>query len=703
MGTRILIGRDVQNPLYTFTDATIKSNSYVLTSSLSMDKLSIDRAMPVVYSGDYLQARFVPKGSSGLVTKDGKKFMLPPKKMLDKLPYGTPIWVYRNESLFGKFYSQQITRIGKTWFDILGVSYLGILDGQIHYGGLYAGDSFEDLLRDILGPGVEFTCEVAAAILPVYGWLPIASRRENLHQLLFSTGVMLTKDESGSMVFRFPRADLIQNMPDNRIYIGGSVDYSKPATSVEVTEHSYLSLLSDEEIVLFDNTSGTETALHTMIAFAEAPVYGLRSTDNLVIESYGVNYAVVTGVGSLIGKPYRHVSRVVALSTEDSSRDPKTVSVTDCTLVSLVNSENVAKRVLSFYSSAKTVHSDIVLESEKPGDQLAFRDPFDEETSAFISSMDITESSFLKASCNLISGYKPEFFGNAYDSMVLLSGEGSWEGTPGSTIKAILIGGGEGGFSGGNGHSGGRGGQGTAGEAGQKGIKGPGGSGGNIFSVTFQVPPEGVIPYSCGAGGAGGVSSSTEPTRGSPGGATTFGEYSSDNGAPSVYGVIEIMSGEVFASPGGSGIDGGDGKSRNGSGPWETVTFEGVTYNPGPNGKDVDGYVSGMAYGGAGGGACAGSDGGAGGDGHTSKNNGNGFNNAGNGGAGGSAVAGYPGVKFGDGGSGGHGGGGGGGGGTATGPSNYTWPYGSGGSGGRGGTGGVGSPGCILLYFNEEG
>ena len=92
MANKILIGADQTAPLYTFTDATIRTVSCVLSSALSGDELAIDQLLPTVYSEAYIRVRFVPSGSSGLRTADGKRFMVyPGLDFLDKLPYGTPI------------------------------------------------------------------------------------------------------------------------------------------------------------------------------------------------------------------------------------------------------------------------------------------------------------------------------------------------------------------------------------------------------------------------------------------------------------------------------------------------------------------------------------------------------------------------------------------------------------------------------------
>lgn len=442
MAIRIYIG-DRDNPMYTFTDATISEASCVLSSALSGDELAIDQFMPVVSSTAYIRVNFVPSGSTGLVTADGYTFMCyPGTGFLDKLPYGTPIWYYSDDILIGKFYSKQVVRSGKTRFDITAVSYSGIMDGQQHYGGIYTGQTFQEVAADIIGNSDLFTCSDDVASIKVYGWLPIASRRDNLHQLIFACGVMLDKDSNGKMYFHFPNIDTTTDVPDSRIFLGGNVDYMTPATRADVTEHTFISSAADVATTLFDNTDASGEAAHTFVSFKN-PCHDLSTTGSIVIHESGVNYAIISGTGTLTGKEYTHITKIVTATTPGNGEE-KAVTVTDATLVSVANSENVAKRVLSYYSTARTTRADIKLLGEKPGNQIRFTNPFGDPETAFLSSMDIKASSFLLASCELLTGYVPSGNGNNYNKSVVLTGNGEWESPVTGDILVTIIGAGSG-------------------------------------------------------------------------------------------------------------------------------------------------------------------------------------------------------------------------------------------------------------------
>lgn len=705
---KILIGADRSAPLYSFSTENpkeVKRLSCVLSSALSGDELAIDQLLPTVYSEVVLRVPFVPSGSSGLITSDGKQFMAYPGDVpLEQLPYGTPVWYYSNNALMGKFYLKRALRSGKFWVDITAVSAIGILDGQKHYGGIYTGQKFRDVAADIIGGSVSFSCASEVQDIQIYGWLPVDTRRNNLHQLLFSCGVAVAKDADGNMVFGFPDTSTTKSIPDGRIFLNGSVDHMTPATRVEVTEHAFMRLPSDETVILYDNTDGTGAADHTLIIFQEAPVYDLQVSGSLRIIESGVNYAVVSGTGVLTGRKYTHTTKVISRES-DAVGDQKTVSPrNDITLINVANSSNVAKRVLSYYASARTISADIKVDGEKPGDQISFSNPFGEPETAFLSSMDINASSFLRAACELVTGYVPVGQGNNYTHVAVLTGSGTWS-IPKEARKkcrAVLIGGGNGGEAGLKGED-------SCGDLnnnvdppGKGGEPGAPGLGGKILSVEVDLTGMTSIAYSCGAGGKRGIHGDT-PTPAEEGGDTTFGPYTSADGERSASGCANLFSGDIYGLAGKEGVPGGSGRHNNQTTDEADITLEyqGTTYISGVNGQTVieEEPVRCGGIGGGGGGPAAGSDGGPGGNGKASYNNGNGDGEGGDGGKGANAVPPPDVSQYGCGGNGGHGGGGGGQPGQGIHSKAAYRSEGADGLGGEGSDGSDGAPGCIALYY----
>lgn len=633
-------------------------------------------------------------------------------------PYGLPIYYFEDEILHGKFYLKNMTRLTATDYSFSCVSAIGILGTRYHnggvYGGVLAGDTVSTVLASILDDGyggtiVPYSIDTAVANTPVYGWLPRAQKRDNLHQLMFAYAISIIKNADGSVRFTFLDNQTEKRIENGSIFIGGSVTMDELATGIDVTEHSFTKLSSDPITVLFDNTETGEPADNALVVFADAPVHDLNASGLTVIES-GTNYAIVSGVGRLSGQPYTHSQRVRRANVEDAgfgylTMQENVISVSDCTLITPVNAENCIKRLLAYYSSRRSVQMDIILCDNQCGDQISFENPFGENDAGYITQLDVRASSFLRAKANVICGYTAQGFGNYYSKYAVLTGSGTWTAPDDvkDKIRVIMIGGGTGGNGGNNGT------QGSAptvfpgfGEAGVGGEGGEGGNGGNIFTVDLTgVSPGSSFAYACGSGGTGGAVGGEIGTAGTN---TTFGSYSSASGAPIATGFVNLIGGEVFGYRGTDGTNGGAGGSEQDNG--ESVTVKYDTY-PGGRGGAADqssgsDYASGTykARGGGGGGAANAK---AGGNSYA-KSDWSGNTNVARSGAGANATA-PEAAAYGCGGGGGNGGGGAGAVGyTSTmiisgGHATTTYRVGSSGAYGRGTAGADGGDGCVVIYY----
>ena len=707
---RIVIG-DEESPILTITNENIESVSEESAVSLIGDELFIDQFVPLVKYQVFIKYLFVPLDHDRFVTADGQVLFGYYNYDLRQLPYGTKITFYTDNRVSGVFYSENVERTGKAMYKINAISAIGLMNRQISKGGIYTGQPFESVLREIIGDEYEYTINEDVAALRVYGWLPYSTRRRNLHQLIMAYGVNIVRSDIGGMLFTFLGNTTPQEIPANRIYQGGKVTYNDPASRVEVVEHAYHYLASTAEETLFDNT-GSDAVSNALITF-DKPIYAdslMASSGNLTISSKGVNYAVVSGIGVLVGKPYVHTTKVVSADNSDAAKE-KVVRVEDATLVTLTNSENVLLRVAEYYFNATTVENSIVVDTEKCGRRFAMLNAFEEPVNGFLAKMSTAVSSIRKATCEFIADYTPLGLGSSYTNIVILpEASGTWavpqevkdKAVP--NIRVVLIGGGESGTAGTKGENGtpitvithdsttetanGRPGKGGAG-----GLGGLGGSGGKIYATTIDCT--GINSFSYGRSGqntflrGGGHSLNTV------------------NGVVSETGFLEIFSGTVYALPGHAGQDGaagGDGgwykPSKYGASTYPTaggdVTHNGKTYKGGTPGGFSCTYYSSVndAYNGGGGsgGAAVGA------------NGGNGSATAGGKGANGAKGEAPAVAMYGCGGNGGNGGGGGGG--TPI-VSIYNWQYGhmwgvidgSAGVGGAGGEGSEGNPGCVIIYY----
>lgn len=733
---KIVINGDV------YTDSEIISGNAFLSNSLACDELTIDTLDTSVTNTRLIGTLLRDKDGKRLISSDSKVlYALPMVRVQTTNPnsykYGTPAYYYHGENLVGKFYVSDTQRTGKNVYTVSCVSAIGLLDSVQHYGGMYTGQSFSTVLEDIIGGFLPYSVSDDLKDQRVYNWLPIDTKRNNLHQLLFAMGASVFKDENGDMLIAPLGTNAPEELDANKIYLEGSVSQDKKVSRVVVVEHSYAAYDTDEEIVLYEDavvanpltTPKGDQTQGVLVRF-DGPMHDLSIESGEIIER-GVNYAVIgpSPTCRLIGKAYTHTTRQV-IREDDVSAQSASVQIQDndaivenATLVSVANSENVADRVMNYYSSTKKVKAGIVKqENDKPGMRVSFNDTFGDPVTGYVKSMDITMSGILKADSEVVVGYTPTAVGNNYNKYNVISlFEDDWTVPPKVTkIRVVLIGGGDGGEVGENGEDGfssGSGGKGGAGGAG-----GAAGLGGKVLILDLSVTQGQVFHIKTGNGGSGGK---YDPETGkhifaTEGTATTFGEYSSNNGERSNFGFKQMFSGQVFAIPGKNGHAGGKGRDAGDTSERQPLEPDYVAY-PGETGR-FRVYADVSAEGGGGGGASYvsgnsyGRDGGNGNDAWLGTGtNGKSILHGGKGGDGASggqtwylttrdadtannAII----VQAGSGrgGYGGNGGGGGGGGGGKSSGDNSVSVMGAdGGIGGNGSDGSDGMRGCAIIYY----
>lgn len=381
------------------------------------------------------------------------------------------------------------------------------------------------------------------------GWIPSGTKREVLHQILFALNLNMYKDENGNLIIGKLPSELEGSIPASEIYNSGSVENVKQPKRIELTEHYYGTPTASASEV-FDNSTGTTPSGTYIVDLNNAPIYGnATGTSGLTVISNNANAAIVSGKGKILAQSYIHSKRVI---TADISTRPDgdTVSVSNATLVTYINSTSVMNKLKAYYANAVyKIKNAIIGNGRKTGRKFELLTPFSEEDEAYLMSAKITGSSTTKYDCEFISGFTPVQAGNTYNNFVVLTGSGTWTKPSGVTrIFVVLVGGGQGGSSG------------LAGEDGKRlerfvtvgvakgGAYGANGSGGKVKEVSIE-SASASYEYSCGTGGAGGAicTDKETPNDGSLGGDTTFGSYSSASGETTTDGYTNILTGDVLA------------------------------------------------------------------------------------------------------------------------------------------------------------
>lgn len=684
---------------------------YILIGSYQFDRDASKDDMRLDYCSAF-QEMALDESSLSFDTVSAEIYTKTAGKLLAALPDNTPIVIYRDNAIKARFVKRGISRIGPNTYSLTGQSPMGALSKMPHPGSIYTGQTVEEVAKEICG-SIPILVKTVYAGTKLYGWLPYAngkdrSARDNLVQVLFAIGAYLRTDLNGVLRIEPLWDGAASTISVDRSYSGGTVKYDSPISAVTVTEHQYIAGTDEKE--LFSGTSQQGD----IITFSE-PMHSLTATGFTILDS-GANYAKISsGSGSLKGKTYIHNTRLVTQTvTQNAAENVK--SVTDATLVSLVNSSAVAKRLADYYKCRETITNGIVSGQEKPGHVVSVYHPYDKQmVSACIVSLDTTMSGTLKSEMAALVGFLPpqpettEY----YDERVLLTGSGEWESVIDGEIRVVVIGGGETGARGSAGNSAGISSQSKSGSsgsysgssAGQGGEGGEGGSGGKILIASLNVITGQKFQYAAAQ----------------PAGNSTFGELSSASGETSVDGYYDLVTQTFFGRKGANGIKGGNGGS------------------PGNNGQAVGDYLGGYginsktvsqtkygtsgtvtANGWGGGGAAQGANG-ATSAGEVYINLYGEFDsndpsqsvvtlsgNCSGGGKGANGANGNDGENYGDGGDGGHGGGGAGAVGTLSmsfspsGKNPKTETGGAWATGGSAGAGGAGKPGCIIIYYRKK-
>ena len=640
------------------------------------------------------------------------------------------------------FYIQDITRTGPDEYAISAMSAIGrLIHGEQHYGGIYTGQTVGQVIPEICGP-VPCVIKTNLQDVQIYGWLPIASRRDNLAQILFAVGAWIRDDLDGVLHIERLWDGYTANITQAQIYQGPSMSYGAKVTQVVVTEHQYVQ--GGEEVTLFEGQSQQGD----IITFSE-PAYNLRASGFSILES-NANYAKITaGNGTLIGSAYIHNTRQVSADVSQAA-EPNVVTVSDATLVSLVNSSDVAQRLAQYYACLATFDGDILPGQQLDGNVVGIYDPFDRQmVQACLKSLDIKISGTLKATVSALVGFKPPQVDDSQtlDERIVLTGSGTYQIPAGTTlIRYVLISGAQGG------HCGQKGGDvGTSpsvswsdptwgdqyrgcglADGGVGGEGGAPGAGARILEGTLDISDIASIPYSCGLGGLGAAYDPDDPD-GSAGSDTELGAATTAGAQAPEDGYTDPITGEKYGGIGDQGIPGGKGAGKAAEvttvddetvqlfDPAESVTDEdGNTWSGGLTETEADApdrvamemrendgariwYSRGL-----GAGAAAGANGsGPGPEASVSVRSSSIVATAASGldGATPALTPKKP-AQYGKGGRGGYGGGGASSGGLAVGStdsSDYTVSItaGTGGIGGNGGPGGPGGDGCIILYISR--
>jgi len=295
-----LVSSAISGSKFNFTNEEIISLEGVKSIAVDGDDLSVDTLTPEIEYQYFPKEVFKPTDYKGIKSADGLIICGHFTEDIGKLEYGSPVKYINDGNVIGTFYTKNVRRTGKKKYTINAMSFIGLLDKKYHAGGVYVAVRFDTILGSILGDLTDITVQTEVAETVLTGYLPYATARENLHQLLFATGAVVLRSDDGKLIFSYllPNAHTTA-IQDARVYDDGEVEYLTPCSKIELTEYSY-ELLDDTELSsIYDNTQEA-IVTNKKVIFGTAPVD--PTTFSVSNGKVSVNYpkfsTVLSGTGT---------------------------------------------------------------------------------------------------------------------------------------------------------------------------------------------------------------------------------------------------------------------------------------------------------------------------------------------------------------------------------------------------------------------
>lgn len=274
-----------------------------------------------------------------------------------------PIKLYHNNNFMGSFFIESAVQKSLKEFSVSTTDYIGILDAENTYGGLYTAVPITNVLSDILGT-ISYELDESFADKTVTGYLPISTKRVALQQLAFSIGAIIDTSRSETiLILPYPKL-ASATFDKSKIFRGIQTEIEAIATSVKLTEHNYYT--KNETETLYE-----EILNGTITIELSTPHRAYEITNGTIVASHP-NYITITGTGNtvtLTGKIYTDKTRVLKKENPRTTASTlkKEIEFTDCSLICSNNSEEVIDRLADICFNNKTVTCKVIFGDERVG------------------------------------------------------------------------------------------------------------------------------------------------------------------------------------------------------------------------------------------------------------------------------------------------------------------------------------------------
>lgn len=358
-----------------------------------------------------------------IFSRDEAFNMLNPKGIYKLLQSRQMFRVYEmNDGIeinMGTFYLDEWKNETEAISNMKAIDLIGLLDKTTYYGGIFYDEQIDIILIRILETAnmdehtITFDDDNLRKI-HLSGYIPICTHREAIQQVLFSAGLVADCSRSKKIKIYKLKDSNVKNIPyDRKKQDSETVELNDIVTGVQVTSHQYLyntnNQVYSEKKELYN--ADLEVGEH-FIKFSE-PVYGI-TVEGATLLDFSCAYAKVNvttkGNVKIEGYEYYHVTKVYESKIETKDNDKENIlQVTDATLISDNNAQEVADRILNYYQNTYKMNVDFKIEDESISDTAIVDTLYNQKLKGNIKKMDIDLTGGFIASSTIIGSlYKEE-------------------------------------------------------------------------------------------------------------------------------------------------------------------------------------------------------------------------------------------------------------------------------------------------------
>lgn len=358
-----------------------------------------------------------------IFSRDESFNMLNPKGIYKLLQSRQMFKVYEmndgKEMDMGTFYLDEWKNETEAISNMKAIDLIGLLDKTTYYGGIFYDEQVDIILIRILETAnmdehtITFDDDNLRKI-HLSGYIPICTHREAIQQVLFSAGLVADCSRSKKIKIYKLKDSNIKNIPYSRKKQDSeTIELNDIVTGVQVTSHQYLyntnTQVYSEKKELYN--ADLDAGEH-FIKFSE-PVYGI-TVEGATLLDFSCAYAKVNvitkGNVKIEGYEYYHVTKVYESKIETKDNEKENVlQVTDATLISDNNAQEVADRILNYYQNTYKMNVDFKIEDESISDTAIVETLYNQKLKGNIKKLDIDLTGGFIASSTIIGSlYKEE-------------------------------------------------------------------------------------------------------------------------------------------------------------------------------------------------------------------------------------------------------------------------------------------------------